>query len=108
MLESQKVLLRQSEIRQQINSLPADADPSQFEPLRSELAAKETEYRAALESEAKQVADTPERREWANLTDRFDLGELFTNVMEHRAASGGIAEVQSEMAWGRTLSRLSY
>ena len=27
---------------------------------------------------------------------RFDLGEMFTNVMEHRASAGAIAEVQTE------------
>ena len=39
---------------------------------------------------------TPETREWAELNDRFDLGEMFEGVVEHRASSGAIAEVQSE------------
>lgn len=30
------------------------------------------------------------------MSSRFDLGDLFTSVMEHRASSGAIAEVQAE------------
>ena len=36
----------------------------------------------------------PETREWTDLSSKFDLGEVFTNVMEHRASDGAIAEVQ--------------
>ena len=39
---------------------------------------------------------SPETREWADLNSRFDLGEMFANVVEHRASDGAIAEVQRE------------
>ena len=43
---------------------------------------------------------SPESREWSDVSGRFDLGEMFTNVIEHRASSGAIAEVQSERGLG--------
>ena len=48
--------------------------------------------------EATKAEDTPspESREWASVSGRFDLGEVFTNVMEHRASDGAIGEVQKE------------
>ena len=96
----QKVQLEMSETREAINSLEAtDANVPRFEELRAKLAGMETELRSAIEAD--DAAHTcPETREWADLSGRFDLGELFEGVMEHRASSGAIAEVQSERGLG--------
>ena len=51
--------------------------------------------RAAIKAEDDDDT-TPETREWADVSGRFDLGELFEGVMEHRASSGAIGEVQKE------------
>ena len=92
----QKIQLRMSETREKINGLAEirvdDADKlAERQKLSAELKAQEVELRAAIEADA-----TPESREWSDLNSRFDLGELFTNVMEHRASAGAIAEVQKE------------
>ena len=99
---SQKVQIRMSETREALNDLVTDDSAEAMakrDTLAGELKALEGEYRAAIETEGAST-DTPESREWAALANRFDVGELFTNVMEHRAASGGIAEVQSERGLG--------
>ena len=94
----QKIQIRMSETREQINAITDAADPveaAKRDGLVGELQAMEAELRAAITD-----ADTPESREYADLSSRFDLGELFTNVMEHRASSGPIAEVQQERGLG--------
>ena len=97
MTNSQRIQIRMSEVREAVNA--PGADPSQSDTLRAELVELEGKYRAAMTAEA--AADTtPQEREWAGLTARFDLGEMFTNVMEHRAADGSIAEVQRELGLG--------
>ena len=71
-------------------------DPAQMaqrEKLTAELKAQEVELRSAIEADDN---TTPETREWADVSGRFDLGEMFEGVMEHRASSGAIAEVQKE------------
>ena len=94
----QKIEIRRSETREKINDLLAAGsaeDIAQRNTLEADLKAIESELRAAIEAEG--AANTsPESREWAGLNSRFDLGEMFTNVMEHRVSSGAIAEVQAE------------
>ena len=95
----QKIEIRRSETREKINDLirtgTSQEDISSREALEVELKATETELRAAIEAEG--AANTsPESREWAGLNSRFDLGQMFTNVMEHRMSTGPIAEVQKE------------
>ena len=96
MLISQRVQLKMSETREKLNDLAAAEsadDISQRDKLAAELKALESEYRAAITTEAE---STPESREWSDLSDRFDIGEMFGNVIEHRVSAGEIAEVQSE------------
>ena len=92
----QKLQIKMSEIREAANDLAkaesAD-DISRHDKLTAELKAKEVELRAAIEADG---GTTPETREWTDVSSRFDLGEMFTNVMEHRASAGAIAEVQKE------------
>ena len=100
----QKIQLRMSELRQKINDMPeirVDAADklAERQKLVDELKAQEVEYRAAIEAD--DAANTsPETREWADVSSKFDLGEMFTNVLEHRASAGAIAEVQSERGLG--------
>ena len=94
----QTIQLRMSELRQKINDMPEirvdDADKlAERDKLTAELKAQEVELRAAIEADDD---TTPETREWADVSSRFDLGEMFTNVMEHRTSAGTIGEVQKE------------
>ena len=98
MTPTQKIQVRMSETREKINGMTEvrndDADKlAEREKLTAELKAQEAEYRAAIEGEGDTTAET---REWADVSSRFDLGEMFTNVMEYRASAGAIAEVQKE------------
>ena len=98
MTKVQQIQIALSETRDKINDLveakSAD-DLSRRETLSAEHKAQEAELRAAIAAEGTASA-SPESREWSNLNSRFDLGEMFTNVMEHRASDGVIAEVQKE------------
>ena len=98
MTPTQKIQLRMSELRQKINDMPEirvdDADKlAERQKLVDELKAQEVELRAAIEADDDTTAET---REWADVSSRFDLGEMFTNVIEHRASAGAIGEVQAE------------
>ena len=62
----------------------------------AQLAKLGEQLAAAIESESTPTDSTPESREWSALNDRFDLGAMFGNVIEHRVSAGEIAEVQSE------------
>ena len=104
MTPTQKIQLRMSELRQKINDMPEirvdDADKLAVrQKLVDELKAQEVELRAAIEADDA-ANTTSESREWADVSGRFDLGEMFTNVIEHRASAGAIGEVQSERGLG--------
>ena len=99
---AQTIQMRMSETREKLNSMTEirenDADKlAERQKLLGDLKALEAEYRTAIEADG---AASPETREWADLSGKFDLGEMFTNVMEHRASAGAIAEVQSERGLG--------
>ena len=98
MTPTQTIQMRMSETREKVNDLSAAEsadDISRRDKLVGELKAQEVELRAAIAADAE--ADTSsETREWADVSGRFDLGELFEGVVEHRASSGVIAEVQAE------------
>ena len=94
----QKIQIRMSETREKLNGMlevrDDDVDKlAERDKLTAEHKAQEVELRAAL---AADTNTTPETREWAELNDRFDLGEMFTNVIEHRESASAIAEVQKE------------
>ena len=98
MTKVQQIQIRMSETREKVNDLAgaqSAEDISRREVLSSEHQAQEVELRAAIAAEG--AANTsPETREWSGLNNRFDLGQLFTNVIEHRVSAGAIAEVQAE------------
>ena len=96
MTPTQKIQVRMSETREKVNDLASAEsadDISRRETLVGELKAQETELRAAIEAED---SKTPESQEWKDVSSKFDLGEMFSNVMEHRASNGAIGEVQRE------------
>ena len=100
MTPTQTIQLRMSELRQKINDMPEirvdDADKlAERQKLVDEVQAQEVELRAAIKADD-DADTTPETREWASVSSRFDLGEMFTNVIEHRASDGAIGEVQKE------------
>ena len=104
MTPTQKIQLRMSEMREKINGMAEirndDADKlAERQKLVDEVQALEAELRAAIKADDADDT-TPETREWAALNDSFDLGEMFTNVTEHRASDGAIAEVQKERGLG--------
>ena len=105
MMTSQRVLIRMSEVREKANGLPqTDGSFSEAEKLRAELVALETEYRAALETEAKSIegvkfsGETVEHRE---LLRGSSAAEIISAVAEHRSASGATAELQRELRVGQ-------
>ena len=104
MTNLQKLQLRQSELRsashdfyelemRSVNGLNAD-QKAKSAALVSKLKDGETKIQAAMRAESE--PSTSEGREWSDLEGRFDLGEMFDNVMEHRASTGAIAEIQQE------------
>ena len=102
MTKVQKIQIQMSETREKVNDLAgaqSAEDISRRDALTAEHKAQEAELRAAIEAEAA-ASTSPESREWLDLNNRFDMGELFGNVMEHRVSSGAIAEVQSERGLG--------
>ena len=104
MTPTQKIQVRMSETREKLNSMTEirvddAAQMAQREKLSAELKAGEVELRAAIEADDA-ANTTSETREWADVSSRFDLGVMFTNVIEHRASAGAIAEVQKERGLG--------
>ena len=101
MTKAQKIQLRMSEIRELLNGelrvIGSDEPDKQAKrkALEAEQIENEAKYRAALEAE-----DSPESREFSDLERRFDVGELFGNVVDHRESSGAIREIQSERGLG--------
>ena len=94
----QKIQIRMSETREKLNGMMEirvdEGDKlAERQKLTAELKAQEVELRAAIAADG---GTTPETREWADVSSRFDLGEMFSNVMEHRASAGAIGEVQKE------------
>lgn len=108
MLLSDKIMSRQSEVRERLAELAGiqDLDESQSEEmagLDGEYHTNERRYRAALISEdesrakAGQVHDGAERREWSQCIEGFEIGQVVMNLAEGRALHGQTAEVVSEL-----------
>ena len=106
---TQKLTIERAELQNKLNqdkyieirsNEPDEAERvKEFKALRDQLNHVNVKLIEAIKADG--GADTtPETREWSDLSGRFDLGEMFTNVMEHRASAGAIAEVQSERGLG--------
>ena len=107
MTPTQKLTIERAELQNKLNSdryIEMRSDAADYETRIGEMKALRDQLHTVNEKMIEVVkADddtTPESREWADLSSRFDLGEMFTNVMEHRASSGAIGEVQTERGLG--------
>jgi len=108
MLQSKKIQLRQSEIRQQLSELAGKDNPSEDEmrsmdALDKEYRAGETRYRASMiaedaeRREAGEELETRSDREYADLLGRFELRQVALALDEGKALSGATAEVVAEL-----------
>ncbi|MEO1278958.1 MAG: phage major capsid protein [Planctomycetota bacterium] len=108
MLDSVKIARRQSEIRQELSTLAAKAEPSEDElrsmdTLDAEYRGNETRYRAALiaeddeRREAGAELETRAEGEWAGLCQSFEVRQAVAVLHEGRALSGQTAEVVEEL-----------
>jgi HK97 family phage major capsid protein len=108
MLESVRISRRQSEIRQELATLAAKAEPSEDEvramdTLDKEYRTAEVRFRAALVSEdterrdAKGELETRGDRQWSDLVQRFELRQVALALDEGRKLDGATAEVVEEL-----------
>lgn len=108
MLESKRIELRRSEVRQQLATLAAKTEPSadelrSMETLSTEYGTLETRYRAALLGEETERAaagaelETRGSRQWDALVDRFQLRQVSLAHDEGAAIVGETLEVVTEL-----------
>ena len=105
MKKSVKLSLRMSEIRSEINKLPAGDDSvEKRQELLGNLDTVEGEYRGALTEEAEAETRqrdtaglTPEERERRDLESRAELRTAFHAIMNDRAFVGAEAELQQTL-----------
>ena len=102
MNKSVQLAIRASEIRSEINGLePGDATIEKRRELLSQLNTVESEYRAALTTEAEADAGAPdvhgltaEEREFRELTTKAELRQAFRAVMNGDPLAGAERELQ--------------
>ena len=96
MLESQRLMLRLSELRERINAAPEDMDTSELEKLTTEHRESEVRYRAALVKEAPDDPQDqpPDRQE---LRQRVEFREYLNEAATGQPATGAAAELRQEV-----------
>jgi len=108
MLESKKLELRRSEIRQELATLAAKPEPTEdevrsMESLDKEYRTAETRYRAALvaEDEERREAggelETRDGREWAEMLGRFEVRQVAAALDHGHQIDGETAEIVQEL-----------
>ena len=108
MLESKKLELRRSEIRQELATLAAKPEPTEDEvrsmsSLDKEYQTAEVRYRAALiaEDEERREAgadlETRSEKEWSEMMGRFEMRQVALALDEGRALEGETAEIVTEL-----------
>lgn len=108
MLDSKKIELRRSEIRQELATLagkdgPSDDEVRRMGELDGEYRTLEARYRAALiaeddeRREAGAELETRSEREWSELMAGFELRQVALALDEGHALDGATAEVVAEM-----------
>lgn len=108
MLESKKLELRRSEIRQELSALagnekPGDDEIRKMDELDKEYRNAETRYRAALIAEDDERRDaagdleTRDAKEWSAMMGNFELRQVALNLDEGRQLDGETAEIVQEM-----------
>ena len=108
MKKSTKLALRASELRGEINDIPAGEDGvAKRRAKLDELKTVEGEYRSALTSESESDAEggagglTPEERERRALESRAELRHALHSIMNDRAIDGAAGELQQGGWHGR-------
>ena len=95
--------IRAGEIRKRLSAIGGMADltdeiRSEMETLRREYQDNETRQAAlkigGIESAPPIETRTSEGRDFRRLVDRANVGEIFDNVINHRAVDGATAELQ--------------
>ena len=99
MLKSQKITLRMSELREQLNSQAEDAPVEERERLLTEYQEAEKRYRTELgvEGLADDAPEHPERRE---LRERASIADVTLAALERREATGATRELQESQNLG--------
>lgn len=108
MLESKKLELRRSEIRQELATLAAKPEPTEdevrsMESLDKEYRTAETRYRAALvaEDEERREAggelETRDSKEWAEMLGRFEVRQVAAALDHGHQIDGETAEIVQEL-----------
>ena len=108
MLESRRIELRRSEVRQQLASLAAKTEPTadevrSMESLDQEYRTLEVRLRASLIAEDTERAaagrdlETRGDAEWSKLIDRYEVRQICLALDEGAALSGPTAEVVTEL-----------
>ncbi len=105
MTRTQKIQVRQSELRQEIATLldvekekRAEDHDARMKTLSGEFRSLETDLQAAIlteEPEEKPEEKDPETREFESLAERCDVGAIFAAAIEHRATEGPERELQN-------------
>ena len=103
MTRSQKLALRQSELRATMGALldtPTETRSESYDDdltkLNREMRSIETEMQAAIlaEPEPETRQDTPQGRELRDIVGRARLGNIFDSAIERRSTSGAEDELQ--------------
>ena len=105
MTRTQKIQVRQSELRTQVAELldtekekRAEDHAAKLSAATTELRSLETDLQAAIlteEPEEKPEEKDPETREFESLAERCDVGAIFAAAIEHRQTEGPEAEIQA-------------
>ena len=104
MTRTQKIQVRQSELRKSVAELldvesekRAEDHEARMKTLSGEFRSLEDDLQAAIlteEPEEKPEEKDPETREHESLAERCDVGNIFAAALEHRATQGPEAELQ--------------
>ena len=112
MTDKQKVELRLSEVKKELNTLGSktsltDEDTAQFDKLKKEYDGLEIRYQALTISghadppgekgEKGEIETDPEKREFNELVSKASVGDIFAATVEHRTTDGAERELQKEL-----------
>ena len=105
MLESQKVLLRMSSLKQRINSMePTKENDAEYNKGRADLSGMEVEYRQAVEAEDAHTGgasfDSGENAEVRGLIQRASAAGIISSIALHRVPEGAEGELQRALGVG--------
>ena len=104
MLKSQRLQLRMSELRTEINAFPDDGADADRDKLTSEYASVESQYRAAMITDADDANNDdaptggnldPQEREIGRLLDRVGVTDYLDAAFAGRAPDGAAAELRA-------------